>query len=101
MAARDDVADRARGDVERAAGERVLQPMIERLEETAEDDEAYREAETDALAAVRHCAAALSTRERALLDELRDWARGAQDRPDAKLNAPREGLDPIVAQDHG
>lgn len=99
MTARDDVADRAGRSVERAAGERVLQPMIERLEETAEDDEAYREAEADALAAVRHSAAPLSTQERALLDELREWARSAQDRPEAKVKALREWLDPIVEQD--
>ncbi|MEH1014225.1 DISARM system SNF2-like helicase DrmD [Micromonospora sp. CPCC 206060] len=92
-----DVIDRAGA----AAGERVLQPMIERLAETAEDDQAYREAEADALTAVRHCVAPLSTQERALLTELRTWARAAQDRPDAKFAALRGWLDPIVRPDGG
>ncbi|MEU7810432.1 DISARM system SNF2-like helicase DrmD [Micromonospora chalcea] len=97
MTARDaDVAAAASRQVERAAGEKVLQPMIERLAETADDDQAYGEAEADALAAVRHYAPPLSTEERSLLDELRTWARSAQDRPDAKFAALREWLDPIV-----
>jgi superfamily II DNA or RNA helicase len=82
-----------------AAGERVLQPMIERLEETAEDDTAYGPTEADALAAVRHYAAPLSPSERALLDELRTWAVAAQDRPDAKLATARAWLEPIVRPD--
>jgi superfamily II DNA or RNA helicase len=76
--------------------ERVLRPVLDRLEETAEDDSAYRDAETDALAVVRRCAAPLSSAERAMLTELREWARGAQDRPDAKVSALRKWLDPLV-----
>ena len=78
------------------AGEKVLQPMIERLAETAEDDQAYGETEADALAAVRRYAPPLSERERDLLERLRAWARSAQDRPDAKFAALRAWLDPIV-----
>lgn len=79
-----------------AASERVLRPCIDRLEETAEDDTAYGEAEADALTAVRHCVAPLSAQERTWLEELRDWARAAQDRPDSKFAAMRAWLDPIV-----
>jgi len=78
------------------AGERVLRPLVERLDETAEDDAAYAQAESDALRAVRGCAPALSTAEHAMLTELGSWARGAQDRPDAKFAALRSWLDPIV-----
>ena len=38
----------------------------------------------------------LSQHERDLLEQLRSWARQAQDRPDAKLTAFRAWLDPIV-----
>lgn len=82
-----------------AGAERVLRPMIERLDETAEDDAAYADTEADALAAVRSFTAPLSADERALLDELRTWARTAQDRPDAKFAAMRAWLDPIVRPD--
>ncbi|MBB4957890.1 DISARM system SNF2-like helicase DrmD [Micromonospora polyrhachis] len=95
----DSVATAAQGRVERVAGEKVLQPMIERLAETAEDDQAYGDTEADALAAVRHCVTPLSTEERALLGELRTWAQSAQDRPDAKYAALRAWLDPIVRPD--
>ena len=56
---------------------------------------ALRDAETDALAAAGACAAPLSTEERALLDELRDWARarpgpaGRQARRAARLAGRR------------
>jgi len=75
----------------------VLRPLAERLDETAEDDAAYSQAESDALSAVRGCAPALSAAERAMLTELGSWARGAQDRPDAKFAELRRWLDPIVA----
>ncbi|WP_194821973.1 DISARM system SNF2-like helicase DrmD [Micromonospora sp. S-DT3-3-22] len=81
---------------DRAAGEKVLQPVIDRLAETAEDDAAYGSAEADALTTVRHYAAPLSAEERALLGELRTWARSAQERPDAKLAALHRWLDPLV-----
>ncbi|MGC4761249.1 DISARM system SNF2-like helicase DrmD [Micromonospora sp. DT46] len=100
MTARDHAAsgEPARG-AERLAGEKVLQPVIDRLAETAEDDAAYGSAEADALTAVRHYAAPLSAEERVLLGELRTWARSAQDRPDAKLAALHRWLDPIVRPD--
>lgn len=78
------------------AGERVLRPMIERLEETAEDDAEYGQAEADALATVRRCVAPLSAEERSLLARLREWAATARDRPDAKFAAMRRWLEPIV-----
>ncbi|MEO3778172.1 DISARM system SNF2-like helicase DrmD [Micromonospora sp. B11E3] len=95
MTARDD-AVRPAGAAERAAEEKVLQPVIDRLAETAEDDDAYGTAEADALTTVRHYAAPLSAEERAILEELRTWARAAEDRPDAKFAALRRWLDPIV-----
>ncbi len=92
-------ADDATGDREQSGGERVLQPVIDRLAETADDDDAYGNAEADALTTVRRYAAPLSAEERATLGELRTWARAAQDRPDAKLTALRRWLDPIVRPD--
>jgi superfamily II DNA or RNA helicase len=74
----------------------ILRPLIERLDETAEDDAAYREAETEALGAVRQAAHPLTDHERGLLVQLGRWARQAQDRPDSKLTAFRAWLDPIV-----
>jgi superfamily II DNA or RNA helicase len=78
------------------AGTRILRPLIERLEETAEDDTAYGEAEKEAFRVVRRVAAPLSPHERWLLEELLSWARRAQDRADSKLAAFRAWLDPIV-----
>src|ERR1022692_793918 len=87
-----------RPDLDRAAraGTRILKPLIERLEETAEDDAAYGQREAEAFAAVRRIAAPLGQHERDLLQGLGAWARQAQDRPDAKLTAFRAWLDPIV-----
>jgi superfamily II DNA or RNA helicase len=85
-----------RADGTASAGEKVLQPIIERLAETAEDDQAYGDVEADALSTVRHYAPPLSSEERGLLERLRTWARSAQDRPDAKFAAFREWLEPIV-----
>jgi superfamily II DNA or RNA helicase len=78
------------------AGTRILKPLIERLEETAEDDAAYSQSETEVLTAVRRIAPPLSSHERDLLQRLGTWARQAQDRPDSKLTAFREWLDPII-----
>jgi superfamily II DNA/RNA helicase len=77
-------------------GTRILRPLIERLEETAEDDAACGEREAEALSTVRRIAAPLSPHERELLVRLGAWARQAQDRPEAKLTAFRQWLDPIV-----
>jgi superfamily II DNA or RNA helicase len=74
----------------------ILRPLIERLEETAEDDAAYRQTESEALGAVRRVAEPLTGAERELLQRLGRWARQAQDRPDSKLTAFRAWLDPIV-----
>ena len=78
------------------AGTRILKPLIERLEETAEDDAAYSQSETEVLTAVRRIAPPLSPHERDLLQRLGMWARQAQDRLDSKLTAFREWLDPII-----
>jgi superfamily II DNA or RNA helicase len=86
-------------DLDRAAargGTRILRPLIERLEETAEDDTAYGQTEAEALTAAHRIAAPLSAHERELLQRLGDWARHAQDRPDSKLTAFRDWLDPII-----
>ncbi|WJK37888.1 DISARM system SNF2-like helicase DrmD [Solwaraspora sp. WMMA2065] len=80
----------------RDKADKVLRPVIDRLDETTEDDQAYGEVETDALTAVRRWAPPLSTEEKALLTELRTWARSAQHQPDAKFIALRAWLDPIV-----
>ncbi|MFV2127471.1 DISARM system SNF2-like helicase DrmD [Micromonospora sp. LOL_013] len=80
----------------RDKADKVLRPAIDRLDETAEDDEAYGEVETDALTAVRRWAPPLSTQEKALLTGLQTWARSAQHQPDAKFTALRAWLDPIV-----
>jgi superfamily II DNA or RNA helicase len=77
-------------------GTRILRPLIERLDETAEDDAAYVGRETEALTAVRRVAAPLSDHERELLQRLGTWARQAQDRADSKLSAFWAWLDPIV-----
>src|SRR6266700_7079041 len=78
------------------AGIRILKPLIERLEETAEVDAAYGQSEAEVFTAVRRIAPPLSSHERDLLQRLGAWARQAQDRPDAKLTAFREWLDPII-----
>lgn len=78
------------------AGTRVLRPLIDRVEESAEDDEAFASAATEALTAVREVAPPLSAEERKLLERLRSWARGAQDRADGKFRTFIDWLDPIV-----
>ena len=95
----EDQVARSVADLDRAAaraGTRILKPLIDRLEETADDDAAYSESETEALHAVRRMVPPLSQHERDLLQELSSWARQAQDRPDAKLTAFRAWLDPII-----
>ncbi|SEF57817.1 Helicase conserved C-terminal domain-containing protein [Thermomonospora echinospora] len=98
MNARDHASDEHDRAVARA-GARVLRPLAERLAETAEDDTAYRDVETDALTAVRRISPPLTAEERATLEELRTLARRAADRPDAKVKALREWLEPIVCPD--
>ncbi len=81
------------------AGERVLRPLVERLDEAIDDpadSAAYAQVELDALTTARHCAPALSSAEQAMLAELETWARGARDRPDAKFAALRTWLDPMI-----
>lgn len=84
---------------QRAGGERVLQPLFERVDEAADDDSAYAEAEVEALTAVRGCAPPLSADERVMLTELKSWALGVQDKPDAKFAALRSWLDPVIESD--
>jgi len=78
------------------AKEKVLRPVMERLEETAEDDTSYGEAETDAFATVRRVSPPLTAEERGLLEELNTRAREGQDRPDAKFKAFIHWLKPLV-----
>ncbi len=97
MAAREQTAtERVIDEVSTAAGSRILKPIIERLEETAEDDAAYAEIQSEALTAVRQVMPPMNAEEKRLLEELRDWARAAQDRPDSKFEALRAWLEPIV-----
>ncbi|GGV42972.1 helicase SNF2 family protein [Actinomadura cremea] len=98
MSARD-TGDDDFGEVAAQAGARALRPLAERLEETAEDDTAYGTVETDALTAVRRMSPPLTEEERGFLRELHTWAREAQDRPDAKFDALRTWLEPIVCPD--
>ena len=70
-----------------SVAEKILASMIEQLDETAEDDNAYEVAEEQSLSAVRRFAPPLSATEKALLEELRDWAVGQTDRVDGKFSA--------------
>ncbi|MEV6981671.1 DISARM system SNF2-like helicase DrmD [Sphaerisporangium sp. NPDC051017] len=78
------------------AGVKLLRPLIDDLDETAEDDEAYATAAQAALTAARQLMRPLTAEERDLLGDLLRWARDAQDRPDAKFAAFRAWLDPLV-----
>ncbi|MDF5755555.1 DISARM system SNF2-like helicase DrmD [Spongiactinospora sp. TRM90649] len=78
------------------ARESVLRPFVQRLEETAEDDAAYGEAEAGALTAARRLLPPLTAREKELLGELRTWASEAKNRADAKFDALRAWIDPFV-----
>lgn len=86
-------------EVPEAARRRLLQPFIQRLDETADDDAAYTDTEHDALAAVCKVTEPLTAEERRLLDALSAWASDAQHRPDGKYAAFRAWLDPIVCPD--
>ncbi|MGW3467688.1 DISARM system SNF2-like helicase DrmD [Saccharopolyspora sp. NPDC000995] len=80
-------------------GQLLLRDWSDKLDETAEDDAAYAETEAEMLNAVGKSAPPLSAHERKLLTELRDWARDAQDRGDAKFAALLSWLKPIVPVD--
>ena len=79
-----------------AIGIRVLRPLVERLEETAEDDAAFGPRQEEALTAARRLTTALTAHEHDLLERLGAWARQAQDRQDPKFRAFRRWLDQIV-----
>ncbi|QFY07942.1 hypothetical protein GBF35_15750 [Nonomuraea phyllanthi] len=89
----DDRADDRRAD---SVVEKILATMIERLDETAEDDEAFRDAEGQALTTVRRLVPPLSLFERKLLEELRDWGRNNSGRDDGKFTAFFDWLRAIV-----
>ncbi len=77
--------------------ERVLRPLVERLDEANDDladAAAYAQAEQDALIAARSCAPALSTAEHAMLTELGTW-RAARRPPGHQVHraAPLAGSD--------
>jgi superfamily II DNA or RNA helicase len=78
------------------AAERVLRPLTERLDETAEDDVAYRDAEADAMTTVRRMSAPLTSEEKSLLEQLRDHSRKVRDKPDSKFRALTVWLDEVV-----
>ncbi|MEU1785904.1 DISARM system SNF2-like helicase DrmD [Streptomyces sparsogenes] len=92
------MTERAAGSAGRAPGEKVLRPLIERVEETAESDEEHAEAAERALTAVRQATSALTAEERTQLKELSAWAREAARQPDAKFAALRAWLDGIVCK---
>ncbi|MFC6080451.1 DISARM system SNF2-like helicase DrmD [Sphaerisporangium aureirubrum] len=83
-------------EAERAPGAKLLRPLIDTLDETADDDEAYGAAAEAALTAARQMMRPLTAEERDLLKRLLSWARDAQDRPDAKFSAFRAWLDPLL-----
>ncbi|WP_155341394.1 DISARM system SNF2-like helicase DrmD [Acrocarpospora corrugata] len=88
----DRVGDRRVGSV----AEKILTTMIERLDETAEDDESFGDAEGQALATVRRLVPPLSAAERQLLEGLRDWGRNNSGRNDGKFTVFLDWLRAIV-----
>ncbi|PSL56581.1 SNF2 domain-containing protein [Saccharothrix carnea] len=83
-----------------ALAPQVLPVLIDRITEAADEDDAdsghYREAETDALRVARRGTPSLTAEEKRLLEQLRDWATAARDRPDSKIAALLEHLRPVV-----
>jgi superfamily II DNA or RNA helicase len=77
---------------------RILRPLVERLEETAEDDAAFAERQEEALTAARRLTSPLTSHEHDLLEQLADHARQAQDRADPKFGRFRDWLDEIVTK---
>ncbi|HEX3388940.1 MAG TPA: hypothetical protein VHT94_07875, partial [Streptosporangiaceae bacterium] len=84
------------GTTDGPTGLRILKPLVERLEETAEQDDAFAERQEEALTAARRLSPPLSPSEKSLLERLGAWARQAQDRPDPKFDAAAEWLDTHV-----
>lgn len=92
---------------ESAAGEeqpedtvrRVLPTLQERLSATAEHEQDYREAESEALSTVGRGTPPLDEHERTLLRDLGRWASRARSSPDAKFTALCAWLDPILFGD--
>ncbi|MBF8187828.1 DEAD/DEAH box helicase [Nonomuraea sp. K274] len=89
----DDRVDDRRAD---SVVEKILATMVERLDETAEDDEAFGDAEGQALTTVRRLVPPLSLSERKLLEGLRDWGRNSSGRDDGKFTAFFDWLRAIV-----
>lgn len=69
----------------------ALPVLADRVAEAADSDDAdgtrYREAEAEAFRHARKGTPPLTAQEKQLLEQLRDWARQAQDRPDGKVTA--------------
>lgn len=78
------------------AGVKVLKPLVDRLDESAEDDAAYDDAEEAALVAARRVGPALTDVETGLLTGIVERAARLKDRTDAKFDAFRAWLEPIV-----
>ncbi|WP_329812273.1 DISARM system SNF2-like helicase DrmD [Streptomyces sp. GSL17-113] len=83
-------------DTPTRSAERVLRPLFEQVEETAETDEEHAEAAQRALTAVRGLTRPLSEQEAGWLRELSAWARSAARRPDAKFATFRAWLEDVV-----
>jgi superfamily II DNA or RNA helicase len=77
-------------------GLKILRPLVDRLDETADDDSAFPQRQEEALAVARSLTTPLTSEEKSLLERLGAWARQAQDRPDPKFNAFRRWLDAYV-----
>ncbi|WP_255949937.1 DISARM system SNF2-like helicase DrmD [Streptomyces odontomachi] len=87
-------------DDEPAPTVRVLQPLIDGVEEAEEDDEQEQaQAAGRAFTAARQAMHPLSERERTLLTELDRWAVEAGRRPDAKFGRFQDWLDHITCPD--
>jgi superfamily II DNA or RNA helicase len=97
MTARSESEDAVLARADAKTSLRVLRPLVERLDETAEDDTAFIERQEEALAAARRLLGPpLTQHEKDLLQRLGAWARQAQDRPDPKFEALRAWLDQYV-----
>lgn len=72
---------------------KLLRSVMDRMNEVAENDEEYAEAEAETTAAVRPFFKPLTPREETLLVSLRDWAGAAKDQDDNRFGAFKQWLD--------
>ena len=75
---------------------KILRPLIDRLDETAEDDSAFDARQEEALTAARRFSAPLTNHEKKLLEDLAIQARVTQDRADPKFDELKKWLKQYV-----